>query len=283
MRQAGSAMMAALLALVPLQWAQASTATLVSIETPRGATETFILIKPENPVASVILFAGGKGALGLRSATEMNWGTANFLVRTREQFAAQDLMVAVIDAPSDHDEKMNAIFRMSKAHAGDIAAVADYLKREKDLPVWLVGTSMGTFSAANGAIGAGNIDGLVLTSTITRSKPGWKIATSHRDGVASMELDAITVPTLIMSHEHDACDLTPASDAPKLQARLTRAAKVELVLLDGGSPPQSPPCKAMSQHGYFGIEDQAVGEVVKFIKANLNDRRGACIPPCPPS
>ena len=63
-------------------------------------------------------------------------------------------MVAVIDAPSDQGDKMNAIFRMSKAHADDIGAVAAYLKKEKDVPVWVVGTSMGTFSAANGAIGA---------------------------------------------------------------------------------------------------------------------------------
>jgi hypothetical protein len=136
------------------QFAQASTASLVSIKTPRGVTQKFILIKPENPVAAVILFAGGKGALGLKSASGMGWGAGNFLVRTREKFAGHDLMVAVIDAPSDRGDGMNAIFRMSKAHADDIAAVAAYLKKEKDVTVWVVGTSMGTFSAANGAIGA---------------------------------------------------------------------------------------------------------------------------------
>ena len=250
------------------QFAQGSDASLVSIKTPRGVTQKFILIKPENPVAAVILFAGGKGALSLKSASAMGWGAGNFLVRSRDKFAGHALMVAVIDAPSDHGANMNAIFRMSKAHADDIAAVAAHLKKEKDVPVWLVGTSMGTFSAANGAIGAGNIDGLVLTSTITRSKPDWKIASSHRDGVASMALGKVTVPTLIVSHKKDACDITPASDAPKLQARLTKAAKVEIALLDGGSPPQSDPCEAKSQHGFLGIEDEAVEKVASFIKSN---------------
>ena len=37
-------------------------------------------------------------------------------------------MVAVIDAPSDQQSGMNAIFRMSGAHAGDIDAVARYLQ-----------------------------------------------------------------------------------------------------------------------------------------------------------
>src|SRR5262245_17495735 len=74
--------------------AHAASATLVSIATPRGAKQAFILIKPEKPVASVILFAGGPGALGLQSATAMKWGTGNFLVRTRDKFAAHGFMVA---------------------------------------------------------------------------------------------------------------------------------------------------------------------------------------------
>ena len=32
----------------------------------------------------------------------MRWGDKNFLVRSRDMFAAQGLMVAVVDAPSDH-------------------------------------------------------------------------------------------------------------------------------------------------------------------------------------
>ena len=240
---------------------------LISIQTPRGVTQAFILIKPDKPVASVILFAGGHGALGLRDGASMKWGAKNFLVRSRDKFAAQGLMVAVVDAPSDRQQGMNAIFRMSGAHASDITAVARYLKKEGGAPVWLVGTSMGTFSAAGGAIAAKKIDGLVLTSTITRSKPDWKIARSHRNGVASMKLSRVAVPTLIMSHRNDGCELTPAADASKLKRRLSRSAKVEIALLEGGSPPQSDPCEAMSQHGFLGIEDEAVTTIAKFVKA----------------
>lgn len=248
--------------------AQAQNASLVSIQTPRGVKQAFILIKPAEPVASVILFAGGHGALGLRSASTMKWGKGNFLVRSRDRFAARNLMVAVIDAPSDQQGGMNAIFRMSGAHGGDIGAVADYLKKQAAVPVWLVGTSMGTFSAAEGAIAAKNIDGLVLTSTITRAKPRWKIAQSHRDGVASMPLQKIAVPTLIVSHAKDGCDITPAADAPKLRKRLASAKPVDVILLSGGGPPKSEPCEAMSQHGFLGIEDEAVSTIAKFVTAN---------------
>jgi pimeloyl-ACP methyl ester carboxylesterase len=240
--------------------------TLVSIKTPRGATQSFILIKPEKPVASVILFAGGHGALGLKSTSSMQWGAGNFLVRSRDRFAAQGFMVAVIDAPSDRRQGMNAIFRMSRPHAQDIGAVVAYLKTQASVPVWLVGTSMGTFSAAGGAIGATGVDGLVLTSTITRTKPDWKIAGSHPNSVASMALGEIAVPALIVSHRHDGCAITPAVDAEKLRAGLNKAKAAEIVLLDGGDPPQSDPCEAKSQHGFLGIEGKAVGAIGEFIR-----------------
>ena len=246
----------------------AADAKLVSVVTPRGAKQAFILITPAKPIASVILFAGGKGALGLTSATSMNWGTGNFLVRTRNQFAARNLMVAVIDAPSDRSAKMGAKFRMSAAHAADIGAVAAYLRKQAAVPVWLVGTSMGTFSAANGAIAAKGIGGLVLTSTVTRARPQWKIAGSHPDGVASMALSRVRVPTLIVSHRKDGCVITPAGDAKKLSVRLSNAGKVDTVLLDGGLPPQSDPCKAKSQHGFLGIEDTAVATIADFVAVN---------------
>ena len=177
-------------------------------------------------------------------------------------------MVAVVDAPSDQQSGMNGIFRMSGPHASDIAAVADYLKKQANVPVWLVGTSMGTFSAAAGAVAGKNVDGLVLTSTITRAKPDWKIKDSHRHGVASMPLANVSVPTLIVSHRKDACDITPAADAAKLRKALTKARNVEVVLLDGGDPPQSQPCEAKSQHGFLGIEAEAVDAIAKFIEAN---------------
>jgi pimeloyl-ACP methyl ester carboxylesterase len=126
---------------------------------------------------------------------------------------------------------------------------------------------MGTFSAAHGAIAAKGVDCLVLTSTVTRVLES-TLAKSHPDGVASMALSEVTVPTLIMSHRKDACKTTPAADAAKLSKRLTKASKVETVLLDGGDPPLSDPCGVKTPHGYFGIEEQAVNTIAKFISDN---------------
>ena len=249
--------------------AHANSSSLVSIQTPRGAKQAFILIRPKtDPAASVILFAGGHGALGLKSASAMKWGAGNFLVRSRERFADQGFMVAVVDAPADKQDGMNGVFRMGAAHAGDIGAVIAYLKQQAPVPVWLVGTSMGTFSAAGGAIASRGTDGLVLSSTMTRTKPDWVIAKSHPDSVASMDLPRVSVPTLIVSHRNDRCEFTPAADASKLKARLTKSSKVEVAILDGGAPPQSDPCEAKSQHGFLGIEAEAVATIARFIRAS---------------
>lgn len=269
MRWAGRIVAAAAVLLFAGSAAHAQTARLVSIQTPRGVKQAFILIHPSGPpTAWAVLFAGGDGALGLKSASSMSWGAANFLVRTRMMFAARGLGVAVVDAPSDHQDGMNAVFRMGRAHTGDIEAIAAHLKKDADVPVWLIGTSMGTFSAAAGAIASAGVDGLVLTSTVTRSKPEWKIAATHRDGVASMALGRVTVPALIVSHRKDGCNLTPSSDAARLKERLVKARKVEVVLLDGGAPPVSAPCEARAQHGFLGIEQQAVDAIAGFVKAN---------------
>lgn len=243
-------------------------ATVEKVSTPAGTTISFIMLKPEKPVAAVILFAGGHGGLKVKSAESMGWGAGNFLVRTRRQFAAQNLLVAVIDAPSNRPQGMNGIYRMSAQHAGDIGAVVARLRKAADVPVWLVGTSMGTFSAAEGAIAASGVSGLVLTSTITRSRPDWSIKSSHPDGVASMPLARVKVPVLVASHKDDACAITPAKDAVKLKSRLSAAPKVEVKILEGGLPPQSDPCEAKSAHGFLGIEGTAVSAIVAFIKAN---------------
>jgi hypothetical protein len=276
-----------ILSLLLPETASGETASIVTISTPRGAEEAFILIKPDHPVASVILFVGGNGLLRLRrtpppAVDPSAFVAGNFLVRSREAFAAHDFVVAIIDAPSDRQEGMSLPFLVSEDHAIDIGAIVEHLKRETHLPVWLVGTSGGSWSAALGAIKAshgGNentsIDGLVLTSTVTRIPEGSKMARTlpafaaeHPKGVMSMKLSEVRVPTLVMSHRDDGCLYTPAVDAPVLAKRLSRSTKVEIAAMTGGDPPKSDPCEAYAAHGYFGVENQAVDRIARFIKAN---------------
>jgi hypothetical protein len=259
----------ALMALANLAPVAAQDSDLAVINTPRGVKQRFAVTAPAEPVASLILFTGGGGELELSSPTEMKRGAQSFLVRVRDKLVAHNMMVALMDTPADRQGGMDVTFRIGNAHAGDIGAVAAFLKQMADVPVWLVGTNMGTLSAAWGAIAADNVDGLVLTSTITRPKAGSKTAEKLSDGVASLQLEDITVPTLVLSHADDACDLSPAEGTEKLKARLGNAKTVDVALIKGGEPAGTEQqCGSRSPHGFAGVEAEAVDAIATFIKAN---------------
>jgi len=187
---------------------------------PRASIERLPLF--EMVLTKRLLHKRRHSALGLKSRSQMTWGRGNFLVSSRYRFVDHGSVVAVIDAPSGLQEGMNPIFRMSRARAGDIDSVAFYLKDQAAIPVWLVGTSRGTFSAVGGGDHLQEHRWPDL-STVTRSRRDWEIARTHPDGAASMALHNIVVPTLVMSHRSDACDATPATEAEKLRSLLIKA------------------------------------------------------------
>ena len=234
---------------------------LKTIPTRPGVTESFLLVRPAaDPVAGVILFAGGNGALGLGAGGIRLGG--NFLVRTRDRFAQQGLLVAVLDAPSDHASGL-VRFRATVEHATDVRAVIAALRAIAPVPVWVVGTSMGTVSAANAAarLKDGGPDGLVLTSTVTRG------SREMVESVGDVRLKDITVPTLLVHHRDDTCQASRYADAPGLVREFPRAPRRELVTFEGGAPAESGPCEARSPHGYLGLEPDVVKAIVDWIKA----------------
>lgn len=236
----------------------------VDLTTRGDVTQRILWMPREGATASVILFPGGTGRIKITDDGDIR-KDGNFLVRSRDKFAGQKLNVAVFDAPSDHYSKKGMkidLFRDSEDHTKDIEAVINYIKKEAKTPVWLVGTSRGTESAAKGAINLdGQIDGLILTASISEE---------NRKGVSlpEMELDKITVPTLIVSHEDDACHVTLPEGSEIIKERLTKATRVELKYFSGGDEPTSKPCKAKSAHGFLGIEGEVVDYIINFIKTN---------------
>ena len=51
---------------------------------------------------------------------------------------------------------------------------------------------------------------------------------------------------------------------------MVNARIVELKYFKGGDAPQSRPCKALSQHGFYGIESQVVDAIARFITSQSN-------------
>jgi pimeloyl-ACP methyl ester carboxylesterase len=238
--------------------------SLVTLNTRPGVTQKFVLMKPTPATASVILFTGGNGVLSLSSDGFGNPvignSLGNFLVRTRQDYVDRGIMVALIDVSSDNPNGIG-LFRGSAEHAQDIAAVVAYMRQQVNLPVWLVGTSAGSQSVANAAVRlTPGIGGIVLTSSVT-------VASSTTVGVLNMNLESIKVPAFVMAHAQDQCAFSPPADAQRIADRLTGAPAKLLTVLTGGAAPVSGPCDAYSQHGFFGIEAQAVEAITNFIKS----------------
>jgi pimeloyl-ACP methyl ester carboxylesterase len=243
--------------------AQADTPQkIVDIPTRPGVTQRFILLAPEKPRATVILFAGGHGGLQIDSAGKFGWGGGNFLVRSRRLFAERGLAVAVIDAPSDRQKPPYlAGFRQTPSHVTDVKAVIARLRQEGSGPIWLVGTSFGTYSAAHVAIELpqDGADGVVLTSTTL----------SHNQirPVPDFDLWKIKVPVLVVHHEQDLCPYCAYRDMPRLMDKLGNAGKRALLTFTGGRA-EGDPCDAFSYHGYNGIEKDVVQKIADWVLSN---------------
>ncbi len=236
---------------------------VVDVASRAGVTQRFLLLQPENAKAAVILFAGGDG--GITIAPDGNIKRrGNFLVRSRDLFVAQGLAVAVIDAPSDRQSPpyLN-FFRQTAEHTTDVKAVIAWLKQELNLPVWLIGTSRGTQSAAYIATQTtpanGGPDGIVLTSSVLYDNRGV--------AVPDMALDRIHVPVLVTHHRQDSCRVCRFADLPRLTGKLKHLKKNDTLIVDGGNN-EGDPCEAFAYHGYNGIEADVVGKISAWIKGN---------------
>lgn len=238
--------------------------SVVTMPTRPGVTETLLLMRADHAWATVLLFTGGNGFLGI-SPTGLVTEPSNFLVRSRDLFFAQGLNVAVADPPSDRTAAVGFLngFRQTPQHAQDIQVVLQFLRENLRGPVWSVGTSNGTLSAASTAAllqGNGGPDGVVLTSSIVFSSP------TGASTLFDINLAAIAVPTLVVHHVQDGCVVTPYAKVPALVAALVNAPAVTLLPEVGGGPPQGDPCQRWGFHGFPGIESRVVDQIADFME-----------------
>ena len=250
----------ALFAVLPVAHAAQQPLT-VDLPSRPGVTQRILVINPEKPKAAVILFAGGNGGLTLEPDGRIQKLAGNFLVRSRQLFADQGLTTVVIDAPSDRQSPpyLSGV-RQTPEHVADVRAVIAWLREQAKIPVWLVGTSRGTQSAAwvatRLATADGGPDGIVLTSTMLTDRAS--------RAVPEMELDRLHIPVLVVHHRDDACRYCLLSDMPRLMDRLTAPPRRELLVFEGGDN-VGDPCGARAYHGYNGIEHDVVIRIATWI------------------
>lgn len=231
---------------------------VVRLETRSGVQMPVYLLQRPGSVATLLLLSGGLGGMGrLEDGRPMS---RNFLVRSRELFAQAGFDVAVLGLPSDKKYGLSAQDRLGAEHLEDLRSVVLQLKAGSGLPVWLVGTSMGTVSATAAAIALGpqNLAGVVLTSSITgRQKTG---------AVPTQDLAAIRIPVLVLHHAQDGCRFCVPSEAARMVGWMENAPVRRFILAEGGEGAAGEPCEALHHHGFIGMEQEAVRLITDWIR-----------------
>ena len=232
---------------------------MVSLASRPGVTQPFLIFDTGEvkPQAIALLYTGGGGRIGLRQEDgEVKYRPHNFLVRAAADFARNGVLPVVMDAPSDQNE-LTDDYRRGSAQSADARAVLGELKRRyPGVPVYLVGTSRGTISAAFLGQELGDqVAGVVLTSSMFGSSNMRRQAPNLR----GFDYGGIRTRLLFVHHREDGCEHTPYSAAVRL------AARYPLISVTGGKPAESGPCEPYAAHGYFGRERETAAAIAAWM------------------
>ncbi|HMS26420.1 MAG TPA: alpha/beta hydrolase [Burkholderiaceae bacterium] len=231
---------------------------LLVIPTREGVTSSYWWMPRQNAKANLILLSGGSGGIGYRNGTPQS---SNFLIRSRDHFATGNpsaaFNIALLGNATDM-RQLDPVLRARPAHVQDIAAVVAHIRAKNNAPIWLVGTSQGTISAAAAAIELGDkLDGIVLSASFT----SFKTATS----VPKQAIDKIRVPVLVISHEKDSCNVTRPDENKYIIDSLKNARVKKMMTLTGGHDPTGNECEALHWHGFINFEAQASKAMTDWI------------------
>lgn len=229
----------------------------VRLETRPGVTQTFVGSIPPDAKAVFLWFPGGEGIGG-------NMELDSVLVPHGIGFVN-------VPPPSDWPRGFvccDRPFRSSTHHLRDVAAVIGYLRKERGLPIWLGGVSMGTVSIATVATRLPEaIDGVVFLSAIT-AFAARRTRARGETLVTEMRLSKIEVPVLAIAHAQDSDPTTPPDGAESIVRYATNAPVKEAKIFSAG--PGVTPHEGF--HTFIGSREEVAVYVAKFILPNLRRR-----------
>jgi hypothetical protein len=216
----------------------ATTGTVVDL----GRNKAIIYTPSDKPFGSVILVAGGSTRLAIvgdGSNLEKNW---NFLVRTRMGYAAAGFVTAL----AENSDNLAPLIARLRAIAR---------------PVFVIGTSNGTIvTVANATrLGPDGPDGIVLTSTVTKSG-------NFGRNVLDYPLKNLRIPVLFVHNTNDGCPVSPPSGVQAAGKMIDPS--LVTVFMMASTQAYDPPCEPISPHGYFGIETPTTEKIVEWMKAH---------------
>ena len=250
-------------AIVATPVVAATTEHVVDVPLSSGAQQRVLYVAPASPEATIVMLPGGSGRIGLSPDGNLRHAD-NFVVRTRDMWAAQGYAVVIPDA-IDHANLRG--LRSSSDYASVVADLVRFAKAQAAVPVFLLGTSQGSIAAANGAAHAppGTLAGVVMTESVSR------FGGSH-ETVFDAGLENIRVPALVVANRDDRCPVAPPEDAAKIAAAMKQSPDVHAVEVSGGIAASAKACGSLSPHGYYGIEAQVVASIGDWLRGQLRPK-----------
>lgn len=249
----------------------AVTETVETIPSRESYTQTFLFDRVENPVATLVLYSGNKGYVGIYPN-----GSALFdqfvVYRIRRMLAEQGFNVALLDAPSEWGSRGIWERQRSPEFAAHNAAVLDWLRNRANVPVFLVGASSGGIAATGVAtqLKEKGADGLVLLSPWMVSKEKWPIPSfvlSADFAIPSWtDLANIKGPMLLVHHGEDNCNFSLPEYVSGLVDALSVARKPDVITMQGGATPSGNPCYPGGRNNFLGLDRDVADAVGAWVK-----------------
>ncbi len=219
-----------LLAMIATSAHGAVTTTVVDIPVT-GATQRFLYVRPDAPVANIVALPGGEGILGIQSDGTIGPLVACFPVyRTRQALADGGMALALVDATSAGTVR----------DFNDVLEVVRYMQSRHNVPTWVIGGSSSTSAVGN------------LGANLPSEIPGGVIFFSP-DRPAS-NIGSIRRPTLVINHSLDSDQFGSA-----MFNALTAAPVRERAVFSGGS---SGGC---GYHLFNGVEAEFAAAIISFV------------------
>ena len=248
--------------LIEFTGSLAANEELATINTRAGVTNRVLITKPTGaPKGIFLLYPGGEGFLVKRNGKLRG-------VR-RRLFARRGYIAAVVDVPSDQPRGLKGEFgklerfRIKAEHTQDARAVIDALHARWQLPVYLLGISMGAISVAHIAA---TLDDPRLSGVILLSSPSERGRHASWVSVPDARLDKITVPVLLVHNSDDECPGSTFETALTYPPMFTASPRVGFIEVNGGKTPLSDnPCRGKTYHTYYGKRGQMVEAVIQWL------------------
>jgi hypothetical protein len=184
----------------------------------------------------------------------------NTLVRGRRLALDNDTLVLTVDAPSDEWANFGHYFRRGNRYGKDIRALLTEVMKQYPVADWtFIGHSEGAVSAYGAAVP--NLDivkHLALVSSVF-------VPTKNGAGISGLDWDMLANKLLFVHHEEDPCQYTPYRSAKQYAEK----ANSPLLTVRGGSEGRGDACRAWSEHGLPGMEQQTLSAIKTWSRTGV--------------